>query len=284
MTENRRHQAEVINPSNTAFGRLDAARERPAWRDAAWDNVPDMPSSTPSRAPFSPAFGRLGAALGAVVLQQQEALAEFLPRADWSADLAARTYTSGGVTVRVALLGSYADRERTWLWGWANPQFGPDHPAVAPVLSAREMGERLGVPELTTPEVDLTQYDGPAAHGGELMAVVAAGLLGGGGYIGAGYDGGSAYLHVDDPQVPRAIWDAIAVPRLVINAATLFPGNPNLTLARFLSHHRVPYRQTSRTTEVRLPGGGGARAVFDSMGRLTNWETNLTAAGDQVGT
>ncbi|HEX6472464.1 MAG TPA: hypothetical protein VF069_25450 [Streptosporangiaceae bacterium] len=226
---------------------------------------------------FSRAFGRLGAALGAVVLQQQEALAEFLPREDWSADLAARTYTSGGVTVRVALLGSYAVQERTWLWGWANPQFGPEHPAVAPVLSVREMGERLGVPELTTPEVDLSGYDGPAAHGGELIAVVAAGLLGGGGYIGAGYDGGSAYLHVDDPQVPRAIWDVVTVPRLIINASTLFPGDPALTLARFLSHHRVTYRQSPGGTDVRLPGGGAAHAVFDESGRFTNWNVDAVA-------
>jgi hypothetical protein len=237
-----------------------------------------MSTLAPQHAGFSRAFGRLGAALSAVVLQQQEALAEFLPREDWSADLAARTYTSGGVTVRVALLGSYAMQERTWLWGWANPQFGPDHPAVAPVLSVREMGERLGVAELTTPEVDLGRYQGPAAHGGELIAVVAAGLLGGGGYIGAGYEGGSAYLHVDDPQVPRAIWDAISVPRLIINATTLFPDDPALTLARFLSHHRVAYRQGVGTTDVRLPGGGTARAVFDEIGRFANWEANLTTA------
>src|SRR5919198_1920511 len=231
-----------------------------------WDNVPDMSNfAVPG---VSRAFGRLGAALSAVVLQQQEALAEFLPREDWSADLAARTYTSGGVTVRVALLGSYAVQERTWLWGWANPQFGPDHPAVAPVLSVREMGERLGVAELTTPEVDLARYQGPAAHGGELIAVAAAGLLGGGGYIGAGYEGGSAYLHVDDPQVPRAIWDGISVPRLIISATTLFPDDPNITLARFLSHHRVAYRQGPGTTDVRLPGGGTARAVFDETGRF----------------
>lgn len=89
---------------------------------------------------FSPAFTRLGTALAAVVLQQQETLAEFLPREDWSADLTARTYTSGGVTVRVSLLGSYAARERTWLWGWANPQFGDGHPAVEPTLAIRGWG------------------------------------------------------------------------------------------------------------------------------------------------
>lgn len=235
------------------------------------------PATTPPR--FSPAFERLGAAAAAVVLQQQEALAEFLPREDWNADLTARTYTSGGVSVRVSLLGSYAVRERTWLWGWANPQFGDEHPAVAPTLAVRELGERLGIPEFVTPEVDLSWYEGPAGHGGELIAVAAAGVLGGGGYIGAGYDGGSAYLHVDDPEAPLAGWDAIPVPRLIMNAVSLFPQDPHLTLARFLSHHRVPYRQTADVTEARLPGGGTARAMFDDQGRFTNWEARLSPVG-----
>ncbi|WP_289009733.1 DUF6882 domain-containing protein [uncultured Thermomonospora sp.] len=244
-----------------------------------------MSTATPSQAGFSPAFQRLGAALAAVVLQQQETLAEFLPREDWKADLTARTYSSGGVTVRVSLLGSYAVREQTWLWGWANPQFGEEHPAVVPTLVVREIGQRLGVPELVTPEVDLAWYDGPAGHGGELIAVVAGGILGGGGYIGAGYDGGSAYLHVDDPQAPRASWDPIPVPRLVANAAGLFPHDSRLTLARLLSHHRVPYRQTPTTIEALLPGGGSALARFDRQGRLTEWNSHIPAssAGAEAG-
>jgi uncharacterized protein DUF6882 len=225
---------------------------------------------------FSPAFERLGAALAAVVLQQQETLAEFLPREDWNADLTARSYTSGGVRVRVSLLGSYAVREQTWLWGWANPQFGDDHPAVEPTLVVREAGQRLGIPEFTTPEVDLSWYEGPAGHGGELIAVAAAGVLGGGGYIGAGYDGGSAYLHVDDPQVPAAGWDPIPVPRLLGNAISLFPRDHRLTLARLLSHHRIPYTENPAAIEARPPGGSSALAAFDGNGRFTGWETALS--------
>ena len=231
---------------------------------------------------FSSAFERLGAALSAIVLQQQETLADYLPREDWSADLTARSYSSGGVTVRVSLLGSYASAERTWLWGWANAQFGPAHPAVAPTLAVREMGERLGIPEFVTPEVDLSWYQGPAAHGGELIAVAASGLLGAsggsGGYIGAGYEGGSAYLQVDDPKVPLATWDPIPVPRMIMNAMALFPSDPQLTLTRFLSHHKVPYRQTGAMTEARLPGGGTARAMFDAEGRLANWEAGVSVS------
>ncbi|GAA3233866.1 DUF6882 domain-containing protein [Actinocorallia longicatena] len=228
---------------------------------------------------FSSAFERLGAALSALVLQQQETLAEYLPRADWSADLTARTYSSGGVSVQVALLGSYASRERTWLWGWANDQFGPDHPAVQSTLAIKQLGERLGIPEFTQPEVDLSWYTGPAAHGGELLAVAASGVLGQHGYIGAGYDGGCAYLLVDDSRVPRAAWDPIPVPRLIMNAVALFPGDPQLTLTRYLSHHRIPFRQQGRMTEARLPGGGTARAMFDRAGRFANWEAGISIAG-----
>jgi hypothetical protein len=235
------------------------------------------PVTSPGLPPFSQAFIRLGAALTAVVLQQQETLSELLPREDWNADLTARTYSSGGVTVRVSLLGSYAEQEQTWLWGWANTQFGPQHPAVAPTLDVQAVGERLGIGELTTPEVDLSGYEGPASHGGELVAVVAAGLLGGGGYIGAGYPGGSAYLHVDDPRVPHAEWDPVQVARLIFNATSLFPTDHRLTLARFLSHHQVGYRETPASIEAFLPGGGTATAGFDESGRFAGWETRLTA-------
>ncbi|MCD0450829.1 hypothetical protein LO762_16750 [Actinocorallia sp. API 0066] len=218
---------------------------------------------------FSSAFERLGAAQSALVLARQETLAAHLPRADWSADLNGRTYTSGGVTVRVGLLGSYAARERTWLWGWANAQFGPTHPAVAPTLAVREAGERLGVPEFTVPELDLSWFEGDNA--GHLVAIAAAGVLGGSGYIGAGYEGGSAYLHVDDPQVPPTSFDAASVPSLIDKAVALFPADPQLTLTRLLAHHRVPYRRAGTGVEARLPGGRTAVADFSGTPRFTAW-------------
>src|SRR3569623_767144 len=100
---------------------------------------------------FSPAFDRLGAAYAAITAQQQESLVDFLPAADRSADLATGTYTQGEVTLRVALLGSCAEESRSWLWGWANPQFGPGHPAV---VDPSALGAGLAIPELTASELD----------------------------------------------------------------------------------------------------------------------------------
>ncbi|MFL6056064.1 MAG: DUF6882 domain-containing protein [Actinoallomurus sp.] len=221
---------------------------------------------------FSPAFERLGAAYAAVAAQQQEVLAKFLPAADWSTDLATGTYTQGDVTLHVALIGSFAENDRSWLWGWANPQFGPEHPSV---LNPRAMGSRLGVPELTTPELDLAWYEGPARNGGDLVAMVTTGLLGLNGTIPGRYDGGVAYFAVRDPAVPTATWDSVAAPRLITSGLSLFPADHRLTVMRFFSHHRLPYRQTETSITAKLPDGTSCVAQFDDRDRLTDLSTTI---------
>lgn len=216
---------------------------------------------------FSPAFERLGAAYAAVAAQRQEALAEFLPTADWNADLAAGVFTQGDVTLRVALLGSYAEEKRSWLWGWANPRFGPEHPTV---VDTRTMGARLGVPELTTPELDLTWYDGPAPNGGDLIAMATTGLLGLPATIPGRYEAGVAYFAVRDPALPSPRWDSVTAPRMVTSGITLFPADHRLSVMRFFSHHRLPYRETKRSITARLPDGGSCTAEFDAEDRLTS--------------
>ena len=63
--------------------------------------------------------------------------------------------------------------------------------------------------------------------------------------------------------MPRAPFDPIPVPSLLMSAVALFPSDPRLTLTRFLSHHRVPFRRSGAVTEARLPGGGTARAMCE---------------------
>ncbi|MCO6005878.1 hypothetical protein NE236_12875 [Actinoallomurus purpureus] len=221
---------------------------------------------------FSPAFERLGAAYAAVAAQQQEVLAEFLPAADWNTDLATGTYTQGDVVLHVALIGSFAEDDRSWLWGWANPQFGAEHPAV---LNPRAMGSRFGVPEMTTPELDLSWYEGPARNGGDLVAMVATSLLGLTGMIPGRYDGGVAYFAVRDPAVPTAAWDSVTAPRLITSGLSLFPADHRLTVMRFLGHHRLPYRQTETSITAKLPDGGSCVAEFDEQDRLANLSMTL---------
>ena len=128
----------------------------------------------------------------------------------------------------------FAEENRSWLWGWANPQFGPEHPAVA---NPRDLGARLAVPELTTPELDLTWYDGPARSGGDIVAMATTGLLGSPGTIPGGYDGGVAYFVIQDASAPTPGWDSLTAPRMITSGLTLFPADHRLTVA--VLQHRV---------------------------------------------
>lgn len=223
---------------------------------------------------FSPAFDRLGAAYAAIAAQQQEALSDFLPDVNWSADLTTGAYTQGDVTLRVRLLGSFAEESRSWLWGWANPQFGADHPAV---VNPGPIGERLAVPELTTPELDLSRYEGAARSGGDLVAMTTTGLLRAPGAIPGRYEGGVAYFVIDDPAAPVPGWDPLTAPRMITNGLSLFPADHRLTVARYFSHHRLPYRETETCIAATLPGGGSCTAEFDGD-RFTSLSTKLSAA------
>lgn len=214
---------------------------------------------------FSPAFERLGAAYAAIAAQRQEALVDFLPTADWSADLTTGTYTQGEVTLKVALLGSFAEENGSWLWGWANPRFGPEHPAVVNPSAA---GARLAIPELTAPELDLSWYDGPARSGGDIVAMATTGLLRSPGAIPGGYDGGVAYFAIQDASAPVPGWDPVTAPRMITSGLTLFPADHRLTVTRFFSHHRLQYRETETSVRATLPGGGACVADFDDGDRF----------------
>jgi hypothetical protein len=223
---------------------------------------------------FSPAFDRLGAAYAAISAQQQEALVEFLPAADWSVDLATGTYTQGDVTLKVALLGSFAEENHSWLWGWANPQFGPDHPAV---VNPSAIGARLAVPELTARELDLSWYDGPARSGGDIVAMATTGLVGASGAIPGPYEGGVAYFAIQDPSVPVPGWDSLSAPRMITSGLTLFPADHRLTVARYFSHHHLPYRETEASIVARLPDGSTCTAEFDGEDRFTSMSMEIAA-------
>jgi hypothetical protein len=209
---------------------------------------------------FSPAFERLGAAHAAIAAQQQEALVDLLPAADWSADLTTGTYTQGEVSLRVALLGSFAEEGRTWLWGWANPQFGPDQTAV---VNPGAIAARLGVPELTEPELDLAWYDGPARNGGDMIAMATTGLIGSPGTIPGRYEGGVAYFAIQDPAAPLPGWDPITAPRMITSGISLFPADHRLTVTRFFSHHRLAYQESETSITATVPDGGACTAEFD---------------------
>ncbi|MFF4531683.1 DUF6882 domain-containing protein [Streptomyces sp. NPDC001407] len=205
------------------------------------------------------------AAWGAAQLQT---LTNFLPQAPWNADLAACRYQQGSVELRVAVLGTYDADQHEWMWGWANPSL-----QGTPVVSLAEAAERFGrahnIAELTTDVIDLAGFADPR-RAAETLAFAGMGVTGAPGYIGqpAGHVT-HVYFLPDDPQVPRAGLDPVALPRTLLTGASLLGHSPRQVVTGFFDHHAVPWRQDDDQVLADLPGGTTAEIGFDTAGRIT---------------
>ncbi|MEV6974941.1 DUF6882 domain-containing protein [Kitasatospora sp. NPDC093806] len=131
---------------------------------------------------FTDAFLRTAEQHAAWGAEQLEALERVLPAGPWTADLDQCVYQSAGRTVRVGLLGTYDESERSWLWAWANPGL-QGSAVVAASERIAGFGRADDVPELREPGVDLAGFADPR-RAAEALAFVGMGVLGAPGYIG----------------------------------------------------------------------------------------------------
>jgi hypothetical protein len=214
---------------------------------------------------YSPAFKAFGAEYSAAAIQRQEALDASLGTEHRTADLHARTLRGNGSTVGgVTSLGSFSHLTQTWLWTWANPGFDWEHPAVAPLRTIHDYGERNAIPELTSGHLDLGGFPDPH-QAAATMAIAAGYLLDGNGvwscHINEGK--GSAYVHLDDPGLPSPGFDPIAAARLLMTAVEVFPEDHRRVVRGYFERSGVPYEETAETIT-----GGGIQADFDEHGIL----------------
>ncbi|WP_051301477.1 tetratricopeptide repeat protein [Actinomadura rifamycini] len=185
-------------------------------------------------------------------------------------DLDARTLTVGGRTFRgVTLLGSFSRLDDSWLWAWANGNLAPDGPAVAPLRTIREYGERHDVPELVTGRLDLSGFPDPR-QAAVTMAIGAAALLGGNGvHSCAVNDGkGSSFFHIDDPSLPAARFDRLAAPRLLTTASQVFPNDHRNVVQGFLAHYGFRIRMSADAIDGVSPDGDRVTVAFTEDGLI----------------
>ncbi|HEY9333034.1 DUF6882 domain-containing protein [Kribbella sp. NPDC050459] len=223
-------------------------------------------------ADFSPELQAYGGWIAAAAIQQQDLFNDVVGPDSLEADLDARTLSSErGVLGGISLLGSFSELDRTWLWGWANPGFGPDAPAVAPTLAIREFGERHGIAEFTTDSPDLGGFEQPA-QAAITLAIAAGSVLGGRGVWSTAINEGRGhvYLHVADEQLPRADFDAIATPRLLMTAVSVFPADHRQVVRGYLQHFGLRYDESAEAIRGTAPDGGPVVVEFDDLGRIGN--------------
>jgi hypothetical protein len=221
---------------------------------------------------FSPEFQAFGAWVAAETIHRQDVFNDAVGTGNLHADLTTRTLTGErGVLNGVSLLGSFSHLDNTWLWGWANPGFGPDAPAVAATLATRDFGEKHRIAEFTTESPDLSGFPQPA-QAAATLAITAGRTIGGHGvWSTAINDGqGHVYLHVDDPQLPVADFDQFATPRLLMAAVGIFPADHRRVVRGYFRAYGLELDETPDRIAGTAPKGAKVLTAFDEHGRLAD--------------
>ncbi|MEU6314169.1 DUF6882 domain-containing protein [Streptomyces sp. NPDC047014] len=216
---------------------------------------------------FSDAFLQEAERHAAWGAAQLDTLTGFIPEGPWTADLPACLYRQGGLELRIAVLGTYDLDEQSWMWGWANPGLRGTE-AVALTAAIERYGRENGIREFTEEALDLSGFDDPR-RAAETLAFAGMGVAEAPGYLGlqAG-PGTQVYFLPDDPQVPRATVDAVALPRELLTGAGLFGRSARRVVSGYLDHHGLPVREEGDRMLAQLPGGSTAEIEFDASDRI----------------
>ncbi|WP_329251249.1 sel1 repeat family protein [Actinoallomurus sp. NBC_01490] len=247
-----------------AAGKLADIYERDGDRDRArfWRDVPYGLGA------YSPEFEAFASEGSVAAIHRQDVLGEALGDGDVSFDVDERTLTTGGRTYHgVTLLGSFSHLDRSWLWAWANDHYQDDHPAVEPLRAVREYGRDHGIAEFTVGRLDLSGFPNPH-QAGTTMAIAAGALLGGNGVHSCGInDGqGSAYFHLDDPELPVAAYDPLKAAGLVMRAVEVFPSDPRRVVRGLVAHYGSRIAEGPDVIQGRFPDGHTLTVGFTSDG------------------
>lgn len=226
--------------------------------------------NTPSPEPrqwLSPHLEHFGAMYAAWTLEQLELYNTHHPPAEWSVNVDEGLFRVGGAAVRVAPLGTLGT-DGSWLWAWANEHM---HPPGSPRLSASyklyEFGQK-GIPELTTPRLELTEFADPGTAAKRLFLAV-TGMLYGYGYVTVPTDTGAHYamLIVDD-ALPRPTFDMTTFPRRLMQGTEVFPHNHRATVEGYFFRHGFEVAVANDGTRHASRHDCAVRTTFDPNGRI----------------
>lgn len=224
-----------------------------------------------------------------LTFENQEWFMGHIGTGEYSIDLDAQTLVCAGQTYRVALLGTWSEELRTWMWGWGNSQTLPaDHPVHAAAVALRGRAEELGMPELATRTFPTEGINDLQWHPAMGLASVATGLVGGTAMYSSGYPGGRAFMAVMDGPAPRS--NPLKFPRFSTQAWDAAAASPTR------AQDGVRHRETLRLYAIRRglrwldlpdggmvlewPGGSKAEMTFDDHGMETNLKLTIEPADD----
>jgi hypothetical protein len=207
---------------------------------------------------------------GALSLEKQDALSDYLGEHSWWLDLKAGTVDFGGGRLfPIQVVGTESKGSGTWLWSWANHQSQIPAALHASAVRVREYGEAHGVREFVTPEL------APGSFDGHMLSAAACGVAAADAYYLGHHEDGAVLLFLESPTLRQLIRPS------VLHMTTIFT---SFISAWEIADHRkafVAYARAKGCTihevgarvEVTDPTGEQLAADFEDSGRLFEMET-----------
>ena len=162
------------------------------------------------------------------------------------------------------VLGTESDNTLTWLWAWAEEQTEvvPENLFQA-AQQLRDWGHHVGVPEFTSPAVDLDRADG------RVLSMIAVELCRASCFYRDAYEGGAAFVLLFDKKIDaQPSFDLARLARHYLDVISQYPLDHRNTLLSYLRAKGLSPVETAWTVLCDLESGESLNAVFDNAGHL----------------
>jgi hypothetical protein len=210
----------------------------------------------------------------AVSFGKQQRLANLVGSSVWHFDLSLGMLGFGNEHLwKVQILGTEAGNSQTWLWSWANEACNIPTQLRVSALTLRLLGQQHGIPEFSEPQFPLDVVNG------HTLAMIASGVCRADAYYRCPYEGGAAFVLIQDPGFPSCTQPPLR--RLV----SVFPQavssldipDHHLALTGYLEYYGIPFQSEGNNVVVRENREPVLTAEFDACSRLTNLEAIIRA-------
>jgi hypothetical protein len=204
---------------------------------------------------------------------KQLQLGSIVGNLEWTFDVPTGTLSFGNVhNWNAEILGTESHQANTWLWAWANTGSNLPPALIQASLQMKQLGEQQQIPELTEPQVPLTEK-----VNGHVLSMITSGVCDADAYYCGPYDGGAAFVLIKDPLFPHSTEPPLsqlvrAFPQAI--SAFAIPDH-RLALTSYLDQFGIAYTIDGHTVAVTENGGTVMTATFDEHRRLTNLEAKL---------
>ncbi|MFC5048472.1 DUF6882 domain-containing protein [Aquimarina hainanensis] len=127
--------------------------------------------------------------------EQQNIFADMVSDQSWDFNMGKGTVTFGTQEFSMQMLGTYSEKEKSWLWAWGNQQSGIPEVLLEAVHELRSVGSKYGVEDFVSPKID-TEEDP-----GHFYGAIASSLTGMSCYCPLKFKGLNVYVLIKSDEI-----------------------------------------------------------------------------------